>query len=80
MAVFYNKVKLKLVQFYIFFSVVLGKIVMGGIAKFIWAVCTTVPNSVAIGQIVAEIWRFVFLKMAADRHLGFAVHVFGSQV
>jgi len=36
------------------FSVVLGKIVMGGIAKFIWAVCTTVPNFVAIGQIVVR--------------------------
>jgi len=53
---------------------------MGCTAKFIWTVCTTVTNSVAIGQIVAEIWRFVFLKMAADRHLGFAVHEFGSQV
>ena len=36
------------------------------------------PNLVAIGQTVAEIWRFFyFSKMAAVRHLGFVMRVFG---
>jgi len=28
-------------------------------------------NFAPIGQIIAEIWPFVFFKMAADRHVGF---------
>jgi len=40
--------------------------------------CVTVPNSVAIGQTVAEIWRlFDFSKMAAVHHLGYVMSVFG---
>jgi len=35
-----------------------------------------VPNFVAIGQTVAEIWRFLdFSKMATVRHLGFVMRV-----
>jgi len=34
------------------------------------------PNFVPIGQGVAEIWPFLFFKMAAVRHLGFAIHLF----
>jgi len=35
-----------------------------------------VPNFVAIGQTVAEIWRFSdFSMMAAVCHLGFVIHV-----
>jgi len=37
-----------------------------------------VPNFVEIGQTAAEIWRFFdFSKMAAVRHLGFMMRVFG---
>jgi len=40
--------------------------------------CVSVPNFVAIGPTVAEIWRFFdFSKMAAVRHLGFIMCVFG---
>ena len=36
------------------------------------------PNLVEIGQTAADIWRFLnFSKMAAVRHLGFVVRVFG---
>jgi len=36
------------------------------------------PNFVAISQIVAEMWRFFdFSNMAAFRHLGFVMRVFG---
>jgi len=36
--------------------------------------CVFLPNLVEIGQNVTEIWRFFdFSKMAAVRHLGFAV-------
>ena len=36
------------------------------------------PNLVKIGQNAAEIWRFFdFSKMAAVRHLGFVMCVFG---
>jgi len=39
--------------------------------------CVTTPNFVAIGQIVAEIWRFFdFSKMVAVRHLGFVMRMF----
>jgi len=34
------------------------------------------PNVVEIGQTTPEIWGF-FSKMAAVRHLGFVMHVFG---
>jgi len=38
----------------------------------------TVQNFVAIGRNVAEIWRFFdFSKMAAIRHGGFVMRVFG---
>jgi len=38
-----------------------------------------VPNFVEIGEIAAEIWRFFdFFKMAAVRHHGFVVRVFGQ--
>jgi len=37
-----------------------------------------VPNLVEIEQTVAELWRFFdFSKMAAVRHLGFAMRVLG---
>jgi len=40
--------------------------------------CVTEPNFESIGQIVAEIRRFFdFSKMAAVRHLGFVMNVFG---
>jgi len=40
--------------------------------------CVTMPTCVAIGQTVAEIWRFFdFSKMAAFRHLGFVTRVLG---
>jgi len=39
--------------------------------------CITMPNFVEIGQSVAEISHFWFFKMAAVRHLGFVVRVFG---
>jgi len=36
------------------------------------------PNFMAIAQTVAEIWQFIiFSKMAAVRHLGFMLRVFG---
>jgi len=39
--------------------------------------CITLPNFVAVGQTVAEIWRFFnFSKMGAVRHLGFVMRVF----
>ena len=42
------------------------------------SMCITVPNFVAIGQTVAEIWRFLKLsKMAAVCHIGFVIRVFG---
>ena len=42
-------------------------------------VCITVPNFVAIGQTVPEIWRFFdFSKMASVRHLGFVMFVYGQ--
>jgi len=41
--------------------------------------CSTEPNFESISQMVAEIWRyFDFSKMAAVRHLGFVMSVFGS--
>jgi len=40
--------------------------------------CVTMPKFLAIGQTVAEIWRFFYCsKMAAVRHLGFVMRVFG---
>jgi len=40
-----------------------------------------VQNFVAVGQTIAEIWRFFdFLKMAAVRHLGFVMRVFGPPI
>ena len=43
-----------------------------------WSNCVPVPNFVEIGQTAAEIWRlFDFSKMAAVRHLGFVMRVFG---
>jgi len=40
--------------------------------------CVIVPNFAAIGETVAEIRRFFdFSKMAAVRHLGFVMRVFG---
>ena len=40
--------------------------------------CVSGPNFVAIGPTVADIWRFFdFSKMAAVRHLGFVMCVFG---
>jgi len=40
-----------------------------------------VPNFVTIGQTIAEIWRyFDFSKMAAVRHLGFVLRVFGPPI
>ena len=40
--------------------------------------CVSVPNFVAIGPTVAEIWRFFdFSKMAVVRHLRFVTCVFG---
>jgi len=33
--------------------------------------CVTVPNFVAIGRTVAEIWRFFVLQHGGRRHLGF---------
>jgi len=40
--------------------------------------CITEPNFESIGQTVAEIWRFLnFFKMAAVRHFGLVVNVFG---
>jgi len=33
--------------------------------------CVTVPNFMAISQVVAELWRFFDFKDAAVRHLGF---------
>jgi len=42
------------------------------------AVCTNMPNFVEIGQAVAEILQFFISKMAAVRHLGFVVRIFGS--
>ena len=40
--------------------------------------CVIVPNFAAIGQTVAEIWRFFdFYKMAAVRHLVFVMRMFG---
>jgi len=40
--------------------------------------CVKVPSFVAIGLMVAEIWRFFyFFKMAAVRHLKFVMRVFG---
>jgi len=42
--------------------------------------CVNLPNFVAIGQTAAEIWRFIdFSKMAAVRHLGFVMSVFGPR-
>jgi len=39
------------------------------------------PNFVAIGKTVAEIWRFFdFSKMAAVRHLGFVMHTFQPSI
>ena len=39
--------------------------------------CVPVPNFVAIGQTVAEIWRlFDFSKIATVRHLGSVMRVF----
>jgi len=39
------------------------------------------PNLAAIGQKAAEIWRFFdFSKMAAVRHLGFVMSMFGLGV
>jgi len=36
------------------------------------------PNFVAISQTIADIWRFInFFNMAAVRHLGFVMRVFG---
>jgi len=37
------------------------------------SICVTVSNFVAIGQTVAEVWRFS--KMAAVRHLRFVVQL-----
>ena len=41
--------------------------------------CTSVPNFVAISHRHAEIWRFFFdfSKMAAIRHHGFVMRLFG---
>jgi len=40
--------------------------------------CVITPNLASIGQTIAEIWRFFdFSKMAAVRHLGFVMSVFG---
>jgi len=40
-----------------------------------------VQNFVEIGQTAAEIWRFGdFSKMAAIRHLGFVMRVFGPSM
>jgi len=42
------------------------------------SMCITVPNFVAIGQTVAEIWRFLELsKMAAVCHIGLVIRMFG---
>jgi len=42
--------------------------------------CVTMPNSPAISETVAEIWRlFDFSKMAAVRHVGFVMCVFGRR-
>jgi len=38
------------------------------------------PNFVAIGQTIAEIWRFFdFSNMAAVRHIGFVVRVWTTR-
>jgi len=43
------------------------------------SMCIIVTNFVAVGQTVAEIWRlFDFSKMAAVRHLGFGMRMFGD--
>jgi len=45
-------------------------------SKFYWPVglsgliCVVTPNFMAIGQTVAEMWRFLTFMMAAVRHLG----------
>jgi len=39
--------------------------------------CIIIPNFAAICRNVADIWRFLFFKMAAIRHLGFVIRMFG---
>ena len=42
------------------------------------SICIIMPNVAVIGRSVAEIWRFFdFSKMAAIRHHGFVIRVFG---
>ena len=36
-------------------------------------------NFVAIGQTVAEIWRFIFFNIAAVHHLGYCVRVWTTR-
>lgn len=70
---FYNKEKLKSVLFFFkYLAVILGKavsVVYGLHSKVHWGSIVTVPNFIAIGPTVAEIWRFKFFKMASFRHL-----------
>ena len=48
------------------------------VKRFKGSICIPIPNFVAIGRTVTEIWRFFdFFKIAAVRHLGFVMRVFG---
>jgi len=41
------------------------------VATFSGAICLIMPNFVAIGRTIAEMWRLTVLKMAAVCRLGF---------
>jgi len=40
----------------------------------IWAECVILANCVMIGHVIAQIWRFIVIKMATIRHLAFLKH------
>jgi len=43
--------------------------------------CVNLPNFMATGEVVAEIWPFFdFSKMVAVCHLGFVISVFGPRM